>query len=206
MTDFSPVPLWTPAKWKQMQDDVSSLSGVSTDISGLTSDVSDLNADVTSINASLTALDSMRVSVIAQSGAPVSLTGTTNETTMATITIPGGAMGANGQIIVDSLWTYPSTANNKIMRVKFGGTTYQAVTATTTLNSSQSVRIANKNATNSQMAPSTGIIGSGAQNFTPATSSVDTTSPVTLLLTGQLALGTETLILQSYSVRLYKAV
>src|SRR5687767_4986995 len=62
-----------------------------------------------------------QVSLLAASPAAIAHTGTTDETVVATVVIPGGLMGTNGRLRVTSLWTWPNSANSKTVRVRFSG-------------------------------------------------------------------------------------
>jgi hypothetical protein len=138
--------------------------------------------------------------VLAQSSVPVAHTGSTSETTLASVTIPAGSMGANGRLRITSLWSGTNSANNKTMRHKFGGTNYFAQNMTTHQSWRQETEIGNRNATNSQIGNSNNSWGSGG--VAPNTSAVDTTVDTTVLLTGQLANAADTLVLESYRVEI----
>jgi len=139
--------------------------------------------------------------VVAKSAVAVPLTGSTSETTLATITIPANAIGPNGQVEIYLFGSAgANNANAKTFRVKFGGTTY----ATTLVTSALVVRaysvIANRNAASSQVGFPTAndaITGTVA----PITSAVDTTASVAIDITGQLGTGTDTITLESYFIR-----
>jgi hypothetical protein len=147
------------------------------------------------------------VQVLAQSGAAVSGAADTNENTLATITIPAGAMGANGQVIVEAAWEMTSSANNKTFRIKFGGTSYFNLALTTRTLLKTQVTIANANSASSQVGHNNGeVVQLGTSTAgAKTTSAVDTTAAVTLLITGQKASGAETLTLLWYRVLLYPA-
>lgn len=136
-----------------------------------------------------------------KSGVAVPLTGSTSETTLATIVIPGGSLGANGRIEIDTIWSYTNSANNKIMRVKFGATTYTQITATTTASCRLSTLIWNRSAT-SQVAYTSVASGFGPSTGTIVTGSSDTNGDVSVTITGQLASGAETMTLEAYGVRI----
>jgi len=137
--------------------------------------------------------------VAASAATGMSTTGDTNENTLATITIPAGAMGANGIVRITTVFSYTNSANTKSLRVKFGGTTYQNTSVTTTASARYQTQIHNRNATNSQGGGHiSGTFATSSGN--PVTSSVDTTAAVTVLITGQNGLGSETITLESYSV------
>ena len=143
--------------------------------------------------------------VLAASAAASSHTGDTNETTLATITVPAAAMGANGYVVIESLWTVTNSGNNKIVRTKFGATTMMSATFTTEATYNNLVRIANRNATNSQVSSTTTVGSGGWGQSTSATNTaaIDTTASVSITLTGQLANTGETITLESYVARLY---
>jgi hypothetical protein len=61
--------------------------------------------------------------VLAQSAEPTSHTGDTAESVLATIAIPGNAMGENGRLAVEALFSHSANANAKTARIKFGGAT-----------------------------------------------------------------------------------
>lgn len=147
--------------------------------------------------------------LIAQSAAAVTLTGTTTETTMATVTVPANVMGANGRIEIDVAWSHTNNANNKTEKVKFGGTSYSNVVTTTSSTNNQKLFIANRNATNSQTGQQAGGVGTTASPYglgsvSYVTSAIDTTSAVSITFTGQLANTTDTIVLESYSVKLWR--
>lgn len=160
----------------------------------------DINSPGASANALRAALAKQGAGTFAQSAAPQSVTGTTSETTLATITIPGGAMGANGRVEVMALFSYTNSANNKTLRVKFGGTTMANAVPTTSASYAASATIANRNSVSSQVA--NGSLAPGATGAAVAAATADTTADVVLTITGQLANAGETITLESYSVAL----
>jgi hypothetical protein len=72
--------------------------------------------------------------ILAQSGAASSVTGTTTETTLASVTIPGGMMGANGSVRISAKWSYTNSANAKNLFVKLAGNNVISAVRTTTSN------------------------------------------------------------------------
>lgn len=143
--------------------------------------------------------------IIGQSAAAITHTGTTSETTLATITIPAGAMGPNGRIEIDVLWSYPSSANSKTFRQKFGATTITTSVVSTGLALRTSALVANRGATNSQVASPNFAASFGASpSVGVTTSAIDTTAAVNITLTAQLGVSTDTVTLEAYSVKLFK--
>lgn len=149
--------------------------------------------------------------VIGASGVAVPLTGSTSETTLATVTIPAGAMGANGIIRVSAQFSCTNNANVKNGRVRLGGlagTLVNAQTITSTAGAYTLRAIHNRNSQSSQVVS----FGSASANsFTTTTvaaltMTVDTSVAQDLVFTGQLATGTDTITLESYLVEvLYQA-
>lgn len=134
----------------------------------------------------------------------LAVTGTVNETTLATVTIPAGVMGISGGIEIRTVWSVTNSANAKTLRVRFGGgagTAYVSIGVTTSATVSDIHRIRNRGAANSQVSS----FASAAGSFTTTggaivTSSVDTTAAVDVVITGQLANSGETITLESYEV------
>lgn len=142
--------------------------------------------------------------VLAASAVAVSHTGNTAKTTLASLTVPGGAMGANGCLRITSLWSYTNNANNKTPRVEFGGTQYYSSTITTAATSRMYRTIANRNAENSQVGgAASGAFNWGSTSDALTTSSVDTSLDQNLVFSGQLANGGDSISLESYLVELF---
>lgn len=134
-------------------------------------------------------------------------TGSTSETTLATVSIPAGAMGANGRLSIEALWGATNNANNKTSRIRFsGGAGTEFFTLTTASYATFSIEKIIHNLTASSQIG--GISGNGTAGgygvVTGATvsSSVDTSAATTLLFTGQLATGTDTINLHAFKVTL----
>jgi hypothetical protein len=142
--------------------------------------------------------------LLCASAVAASVTGTTNETVLATCTIPAGAMGVNGGIEVRTLWTFTNSANAKTWRIRLGGvggTQFMALTTTTNASSSDIRRIRNRGAANSQVGSPAGISSYYSANPNVVTiGAVDTAVSQDLALTAQLALAAETITLESYEV------
>lgn len=140
---------------------------------------------------------------ICKSAVASSITGTTTETTLATCTIPANAIGPNGQIEIQALWSTTNSANTKTLRIKFGSAGYFATGVTSVATAQTITRIANRNANNSQVGgPSASFGPSGSSTSAAVTSAIDTTSAVSLTFTAQLGNTSETITLESYVVRL----
>ena len=118
----------------------------------------------------------------------VSLTLTTLETTLATIPIKGGVLGANGKLRFYILGTVTNSANSKSFRLKHAATTLWQVAYTTAAGVTAQILFLNKNSESSQVTAlfNTAILsGSAATAVTP--SAIDTSADFSLTITGQLA-------------------
>ena len=128
--------------------------------------------------------------------APVSLTGSTSVVTLATITIPAGLLGANGKLKIYPLWATTNNANVKTLRAVFGGSTCTTMTSQSVPNNSGLVIIRNTNSESAQKTSSGLVAGIGSSFGGIALTTVDTTAATTLVISGQLAVGTDTLTLE----------
>jgi hypothetical protein len=138
--------------------------------------------------------------VLAQSGAAIAHTGTTSETTLVTVTLPAAVMGVNGSVEIEALWSLTGSSN-KTARMKFGGTSFQTLTATTSASVIQRTRITNRNSASSQVgSPAATTTIYGATSTAVTTASVNTASNVSIIITAQLADGGETMTLESYQI------
>lgn len=146
--------------------------------------------------------------VLAASAAAVSGAADTAENILATVNIPGGAMGLNGMLRVETKWTVTGSANAKTCRVRLGGIGGQAYQLTafgaSDIAQHDLTTIANRGAANSQIGriSSAGAGGWGVSTGAHTTASIDTSAATTLVITGQKASAGETLTLEAYLVEL----
>lgn len=147
------------------------------------------------------------VRVLAQSAVAASVGATTDETVLATITIPAGAMGLNGCLRIETLWTVTNSGNNKVLRWRLGGIGGTAfleatLTASVTYHDLRSIR--NRGAANSQVgwAATATAGGHAASTSAASTGTIDTSAATTVVITGQKANSGETLTLEAYTVEL----
>jgi hypothetical protein len=145
------------------------------------------------------------VFVLGASATAVSAGANTTENELASVTVPGGAMGTRGMLRVTSLWTVTNNANAKTPRVRFSGLagTQYAAPSMASVVSLHDVRvIANRGATNSQVGGNGGTNTYGTTANALITSAVDTTADTTVKLTGQKGVSGDTLTLEMYLVEL----
>lgn len=142
------------------------------------------------------------------SGVAVPLTGSTSETTLATITIPGGAMGLNGVVELVTYWTHTNNANAKTLHVRFGGTggTLFLNAAVASQASTRSLTLfSNRNSASSQVGfAAANTIGLGNAGGAAVTATVDTSADQQLLVRATLANGADTVQLESYFCKVWR--
>lgn len=133
------------------------------------------------------------------------LTGSTTETTLATITLPAGAMGANGILRISSVWTMNSNANNKTLRHRLGGTAIaQLPLASPNIFYVANTLFRNRNAQNSQIVmPLNAAGGMSSSAGALVSTAIDTSLSQSLTLTGQLANAGDQIALEAYFVELF---
>lgn len=117
-----------------------------------------------------------------------SLTGTTTETTLATIPIKGGVLGVNGKLRLYILGTVTNSANTKAFRLKHASTSLWQIAYTTAVGVTSQILFLNKNSESSQVTSlynSAILSGNTVTAVTP--SSINTAADFSLTITGQLA-------------------
>jgi hypothetical protein len=146
------------------------------------------------------------IRILGASAVAVPLTGGTSETTLATISVPAGAMGANGILQIRTLWSMTNNANNKTCRVRFSGaagTQFIAAVLPSAASAQNLCIIQNRNSQSSQVGHTSGTFNTF--NFNTGaitTASVDTSAATTIVISGQLASAADTVTLESYHVEL----
>lgn len=139
--------------------------------------------------------------VLAQSGIASSITGTVAETTLASVTVPGGLMGPNGSLRVNlSFSMVIGAAQNKTMRVKLGGTTFLLYTLNNSTEFLANVIIRNRNSQGVQLIQNSSNAGIGASSTAMANAAIDTTVDQLLTITGQLQNAGDSVAIEGYTV------
>lgn len=142
--------------------------------------------------------------VVGRSGVQVSHTGDTNETTLATISVPAGAMGPNGILRITAIFGATGSAGTKTARVKLSSTTFSQL-AMSSAQSGQKVQVEihNRNSSSSQISHNSGGAQAGSWGLStsaPTTGSIATSSAQDITLTGQLANGADSIAIEAYTV------
>jgi len=132
--------------------------------------------------------------------AAVVLTGTTTATTLATITIPAGLIGANGKLKIYPLWSTTNNANAKTLRATFGGLICTTMASQSVPNNSGLLIIRNINSESVQKCSSGLVAGIGSSAGSIASTTVDTSAATNITITGQLADSADTMTLEDLFV------
>lgn len=139
------------------------------------------------------------VSALACSAVSVACASTAVDEILASMTIPAGALGLNSILQIEPLWTFTSSANNKILKVKIGGTVVYTATRTTSAKEGPLVVLANRNSLVSQIQPYDNtyvIAGSNA----PATHAINFAATVDVEITGQRSNAADALTLEYFRI------
>lgn len=139
--------------------------------------------------------------LLAQSAVPSSVTGTISQTALASLTIPGNAIGPNGSLRITTLWTVTNNSDTKSIGATFGGTVFMNKSLTTSDSFQAQTIIRNRGVTNSQVSSSPSAVADyGSSGANTQTGTVDTTQNQTLNITGTLGTSSDTITLESYTV------
>lgn len=131
---------------------------------------------------------------------PVSLTGTTAETTMLTIPVKGGLIGANGVLAIQPLWSNTNNANNKTLRIKLGATTCYSYGAANLSHQDAYINVRNIGSESSQKTTSGMSGGTGGTVNNYHSTSTDTSVDFNIVVTGQLANSADTMEIQAFLI------
>ncbi len=144
--------------------------------------------------------------VLGASAVASSVTGTTTKTALATVSIPGGVIGANGRLRVTCHFSTTASTNNKTLSWEYGATAFLNFTQNgATIGGYRDQReMANVNAENAQKSwwSSQAPFGIGINSVSTG-AGVDSTVSQDLVFYGTLANAGETITLESYVVELF---
>lgn len=143
------------------------------------------------------------------SAAPLTLTGSVAQTVLATASIPGGLLGANGVLEILTRWSFTNNANAKTYQAYWGpvagGTEVLSATGASITTVRQMTEIEAAGATNSQRGHSRFSIG----GFTGSSAAViaasrDSTVNQQITFCGTLANAGDSMSLDGYTIRLVR--
>lgn len=140
--------------------------------------------------------------VFAQSAVPVSVTGTTTETALATISIPGYASGKNGAVRVTTLWSTTNNANTKVGNLRLAGANFGIVTMSSVASAQATSMVRNRNSYSSQVGSAPANMWSGTNGSGAWTGAIDMSRAQALTITGTLANPADTITLEAYTVEI----
>lgn len=143
--------------------------------------------------------------VVASHHAAQALTGTTAETAIATVTVPGKLLGKNGILRITTNWGHTNNANAKSLRIRVGtvaGTQLLSASAASALRTYAMIALHNRNNVAAQIGnTNTGsTTGYGQNTSTPLTTTIDTDADFNIVFSGQLGVGTDTITLEGYFI------
>lgn len=142
--------------------------------------------------------------VFAVSAVAVPLTGSTSETTLATIQLP--PLSANSVIVIKRAHSATNNANAKNIIARINGTSIGSYNIASAATSVIEVRVANRGATNSQLiTPATLSSSYGTSTSSFVTTAIDLSVSQTLTLTAQLSNSADIVTLEYYSVEIINA-
>lgn len=140
---------------------------------------------------------SQPVEVLGVSGVAVACTLSAVDEVLGSCVIPDGVLGPNSVMQIEPLWTYPNSANNKLLKVRIAGVNIYSVTRTTSVREAPLIVLANRGAMTSQIMPYDNAYLT-ASAVPPTTLAVDLTGNVTIEILGQRASASESLKLEYF--------
>jgi hypothetical protein len=139
--------------------------------------------------------------VLDTNAATVSVTGTTSETTLRSVSVPAGRLRTNGVLRLRAYGTFNDATDNKTIRLKFGTTTLSTQVYTAGTAWVCDVQLMNVNSASSQRWFGTfNRTTDTLMSFTGGGSSENTANALTLELTGQLANSADTISILGWTV------
>lgn len=143
------------------------------------------------------------LAIVARVSSQTSHTGDTNETTLKTFTVPANTIGINGHLRITILVGGSGTNDTKTIRMKFGGTTFMtAVSVSANISGRFVIDIYNRGAANSQVGA---VVSNGFSSTAIVTAAIDTTLAKDIVITGQLANGSDAVSVEAYTVEINPA-
>lgn len=113
-------------------------------------------------------------------------------------TMPGGALGKNGRLRTTAICSTTNNANNKNLSARIGGSTYGAVTWTTSVAGRAMFDMHNRNSLSSQIGSNYIGLGAGVVSIIAVNTAID--QPIDMTLS--IATNTDYHILESFAVEL----
>ena len=144
-------------------------------------------------------LISRPIEILSGSAMATSCTTTAIDEVLASFTIAPGILGVNSVLQIEPLWTFTSSVNNKVLKIKIGGTTVYSATRTTSVKEAPLFVLANRGALASQIQPyDNGYVTAGL--IAPATYAIDFSRDQDVEISGQRSNSADTLTLEYYRI------
>jgi len=135
----------------------------------------------------------------AVTGSNSAYTGSTTETTLINVTVPAGAIGDNGQIVVTANWATNNSAGAKAGAVYLGGSAVGSSSSYTTSTGGSSMNsIRNRGVLTAQTSQLIGGAATGASVYT----AINTAASTSITITGDIATATDNVILEGFTIEL----
>ncbi|SDA12649.1 hypothetical protein SAMN05216428_10559 [Nitrosospira sp. Nsp11] len=144
-------------------------------------------------------LISRPIEILSGSAVATSCALTAIDEVLASFTIAAGILGVNSVLQIEPLWTFASSANNKVLKIKIGGMTVYSATRTTSVKEAPLFVLANRNSLASQIHPYDNNYVVGGLD-TPVTSAINFANAQTVEITGLRTNSGDTLTLEYYRI------
>lgn len=125
-------------------------------------------------------------------------TGVTSAVSLGSVVVPADTLGSFGAVEIVGLAAWPNNANNKTLATRFGGSTVLSTDSTTTLGMTVRKKVQNR-ATNAQVIHAVAETGAAVAT-SPSLLAIDTTADVVVDVAGTMAVATDYMVLESFSV------
>jgi hypothetical protein len=130
-------------------------------------------------------------------------TAPTSAVNLFSFILPGGIMGANGQLVMYAEVTVPNNANTKIGTISIGGTQIVSISLTTTITSNAIKYLTNRGVSNAQISRASTANNIGNSAVALAQTSISTDVNQTVLFQGQLANAADFVVFEQFSMSTY---
>ena len=116
-------------------------------------------------------------------------------------TVPGGLMGASGEVMYKGLFATNNTANSKPVKITFGGTAVHTASLSSNLSTIIDKQTSNRGVTNRQVSNPLSALGHGSiASDSPIYLSIDTNSDFEITFTGQINTATDYIVMEYSNV------
>lgn len=125
---------------------------------------------------------------------------TASDLSLALVTVPGNTLGTDGSVTVTVFESNNGTAGAKNVTAKFGGTSFLTADVTTSLALETSKSVTNRGVVNKQLVHANAAFGN-VSTVAPTQLTVDTSASADVVITGKVAVATDYIIVESFTVK-----